>query len=207
MAAATDLSASPISALKRSIFETQRALEESSSIIIDLSGSTFTSLFIQKNKLYICNVGDSRTVLAKKNSDNFGPLIAVPLSEDHKPESAVETERINNMGGRVDQYKDGKGDKAGPYRVWVKHGEYPGLAMSRSIGDQIAKSVGVICDPDIREINIDKDDKFIILASDGLWEFLSNEEVNFVFFSLKILFIFNFFHLKIFIVYNIKNIG
>ena len=189
MAAATDLSANPISALRRSIFETQRVLEESSSIIIDLSGSTLTSLFIQKNKLYICNVGDSRTVLAKNNSDNFGPLIAVPLSEDHKPELPVENERINNMGGRVDQYKDGKGDKAGPYRVWVKHGEYPGLAMSRSIGDQIAKSVGVICDPDIREIDIDKDDKFIIIASDGLWEFLSNEEVNFeqlIFFSLKI---------------------
>lgn len=178
MASSTDLSATPVNALKRSIFETQKALEESSSIIIDLSGSTLTSLFIQKNKLYICNIGDSRTVLAKKNADHFGPWIAVPLSEDHKPESPAENERINNMGGRVDQYKDIKGEKGGPYRVWVRHGEYPGLAMSRSMGDQIAKSVGVICDPEIREIDIAKEDKFIILASDGLWEFLTNEEVN-----------------------------
>ena len=201
-AAAANLSANPISALRDSIFEIQRALEESSSIIIDLSGSTLTTLFIQKNKLYICNVGDSRTVLAKKNSDSFGPLIAVPLSEDHKPESPAESERINKMGGRVDQYKDGRGEKGGPYRVWVRHGEYPGLAMSRSIGDQIAKSVGVICDPDIREIDIEKDDKFIIVASDGLWEFLSNEEVNFEKFifsinSTKIFYIFYFFFISI----------
>ncbi len=50
--------------------------------------------------------------------------------------------------------------------------------MSRSIGDFIAKKVGVINEPEILDIIINDNDKFIILASDGLWEFVSNEDVR-----------------------------
>lgn len=49
--------------------------------------------------------------------------------------------------------------------------------MSWSLGDDIVRSVGVICDPEIREIELEEQDKFIIIASDGLWEFISNREV------------------------------
>lgn len=49
--------------------------------------------------------------------------------------------------------------------------------MSRSIGDLVAASVGVIAEPDIYEYNLKKSDKFMIIASDGVWEFLSNEMV------------------------------
>lgn len=69
----------------------------------------------------------------------------------------------------------------GPYRVWLKTETFPGLAMSRSIGDFVASTVGVISEPEIMEYTINSNSKFIIIASDGVWEFLSNEEImNFV---------------------------
>ena len=56
----------------------------------------------------------------------------------------------------------------------------PGLAMSRSFGDDVATSVGVSSIPEIIEINRKPDDKYIILGSDGIWEFITNEEVIFL---------------------------
>ena len=49
--------------------------------------------------------------------------------------------------------------------------------MSRSFGDDIVRPVGVIGDPEIREIELLEQDKFVIMASDGVWEFMSNREV------------------------------
>lgn len=53
----------------------------------------------------------------------------------------------------------------------------PGLAMSRSLGDQVAHSVGVSSVPDVKEFYLSREDKFVVIATDGVWEFLSNEEV------------------------------
>ena len=64
-------------------------------------------------------------------------------------------------------------------RVWLKHEEYPGLAMSRSLGDFVSKSVGVIATPDIKITRRDFDrDKALVLCSDGVTEFLSNEQIG-----------------------------
>lgn len=49
--------------------------------------------------------------------------------------------------------------------------------MSRSIGDKIAQSVGVSPEPDVREFTLTMKDRFVVVASDGVWEFLSNEEI------------------------------
>lgn len=57
------------------------------------------------------------------------------------------------------------------------HEDVPGLAMSRSLGDYVAQSVGVIPDPEILEYEINQDDLFMVIASDGVWEFMSNEDV------------------------------
>ena len=65
----------------------------------------------------------------------------------------------------------------GPLRVWHLHENIPGLAMSRSFGDQAAVEVGVIAEAEILEMNLTEQDKFIIIASDGVWEFLTNDEV------------------------------
>jgi serine/threonine protein phosphatase PrpC len=53
----------------------------------------------------------------------------------------------------------------------------PGLAMSRSLGDQVAHSVGVSSVPEIMEYYMTVDDKFVVIATDGVWEFLSSQEV------------------------------
>jgi serine/threonine protein phosphatase PrpC len=68
----------------------------------------------------------------------------------------------------------------GPLRVWLKNEEIPGLAMTRSFGDQIAASVGVLAEPEITEWKFTNEDKFLILASDGVWEFIESEEVKFI---------------------------
>lgn len=47
--------------------------------------------------------------------------------------------------------------------------------MSRSLGDRIAHRVGVSCQPEIKEYTLKAEDKIIVLASDGVWEFLTNE--------------------------------
>ena len=55
--------------------------------------------------------------------------------------------------------------------------EMPGLAMSRSFGDRIAHSVGVSPTAETFIFTVGTNDKFVVIASDGVWEFLSNEDV------------------------------
>ena len=60
--------------------------------------------------------------------------------------------------------------------MWLKTENIPGLAMSRSVGDLVAASVGVIPDPEFYETELNDEDKIMIIASDGVWEFISNED-------------------------------
>jgi serine/threonine protein phosphatase PrpC len=60
--------------------------------------------------------------------------------------------------------------------VWLKDGDIPGLAMTRSFGDSIGAEAGVICVPEIKEFDLKAEDKYIIIGSDGVWEFISNDE-------------------------------
>lgn len=62
-------------------------------------------------------------------------------------------------------------------RVWAQNYQYPGLAMSRSMGDQLAHQVGVISTPEIIGHTITSHDKYLVLGSDGLFEWLSNQHV------------------------------
>ena len=50
--------------------------------------------------------------------------------------------------------------------------------MSRSIGDEIAHTIGVSENPEVLRFDLRPDHKFIVIASDGVWEFLSNEEIG-----------------------------
>lgn len=72
---------------------------------------------------------------------------ATALSRDHKPDMKDEHERIMRCNGRVDPFREPNGDPIGPARVWLKTENVPGLAMSRSVGDLVAASVGVSCEP------------------------------------------------------------
>ena len=91
------------------------------------------------------------------------------------------TKKNSKKWGRVEPFKDEDGNYIGPKRVWLKDENAPGLAMSRSFGDVVAHSVGVISEPEITEYSFLYEDKFIILASDGIWEYISSDEcVNLV---------------------------
>jgi serine/threonine protein phosphatase PrpC len=142
---------------------------------INISFSGTTAVFGLKidNKLYVANIGDSRCVLCRKvGEDKFE---ALPLSIDQKPENPKEKERILQAGGRVEPLPGPPGEDCGPPRVWLAEADIPGLAMSRSIGDEISQRVGVISVPEIVEHDIKNNDVMIVWASDGVWEFLSNE--------------------------------
>ena len=67
----------------------------------------------------------------------------------------------------------------GPPRVWLGHMDVPGLAMSRSLCDGVAHTAGVSSEPEFNdyEFNLGREDIILVMASDGLWEFMSNQEV------------------------------
>lgn len=79
-----------------------------------------------------------------------------------------------NFGTDLGNDLDEDGD---PPRVWDETLEKPGCAFSRSIGDHVAKSVGVISEPEILEWSISPRDKFAIVASDGVFEFITSQSV------------------------------
>jgi serine/threonine protein phosphatase PrpC len=115
----------------------------------------------------------------------------LPLSRDHKPELADEATRIINQNGRIEQSKILPGLNAqraaglqggyqyyGPKRVWLKSKQIPGLAMTRSIGDLIAKTVGVTQEPEIKVFEkLREQDRVLVLASDGIWDRLPNDDI------------------------------
>ena len=149
---------------------------------VDESGCTCCLVIHIGSHIICANTGDSRAIAVYDqanciNSKDLNYLDVVQLSIDFKPELPEEISRIMLAGGVVEQLKDEDGEGIGPYRVWAKGKDYPGLAMSRSIGDLKGKSIGVIPDPGIYEYDINKSTKYIIVCSDGVWEFLNNEIV------------------------------
>lgn len=114
---------------------------------------------------------------SKKSLLTFIELACDALSRDHKPDDKLEAEVILGAGGRIDSYRDPHGNPLGPLRVWLKNEDIPGLAMTRSFGDLMAARVGVTAIPEFTELELTPCDKFIVLASDGIWEFMKNIEV------------------------------
>ena len=140
------------------------------------SGTTCVSLVYTPIKLICANIGDSRAVVGRYDKNNK-KWISINLSRDHKPTEEDEARRILKKGGRIKPFLDEEtGTEVGPPRVWVRDDEVPGLAMTRSFGDRVAAIAGTICVPEIKEYAFHEGDKFVILASDGVWEFISSEE-------------------------------
>ena len=146
----------------------------------NFSGTTCIIVFQIGDKLICSNVGDSRAILIYTSKIEDKDLLSTKiyeLSYDQKPEIPKEKKRIYSMGGIVDQMLDNKGKRNGPFRVWDGNNNYPGLAMSRSIGDLKGKKCGLISEPEIIEYNLDQRSKYMVICSDGVWEFLNNEDI------------------------------
>uniref|UniRef100_A0A7N0ZVD4 protein-serine/threonine phosphatase n=1 Tax=Kalanchoe fedtschenkoi TaxID=63787 RepID=A0A7N0ZVD4_KALFE len=135
------------------------------------SGSTAVTIVKQGSKLFIGNIGDSRAILATKDSSNS--TVAIQLTVDLKPDLPREAERINRCKGRVFALQD----EPEVSRVWLPFDNAPGLAMARAFGDFCLKEYGVISVPEFSHRTLTERDEFIVLASDGVWDVLSNEQV------------------------------
>lgn len=127
------------------------------------SGCTAVVALLQDKKLFVANAGDSRCIVCRDGK-------AIDMSYDHKPEDEIERERVEKAGGQVT--KDGRINN--------------GLNLSRAIGDHTYKqnkdlplSDQMITSlPDILTLDIDTEkDKFMVLACDGIWNFMSSQDV------------------------------
>ncbi|KAK8597585.1 hypothetical protein V6N13_094988 [Hibiscus sabdariffa] len=117
-------------------------------------GSTAVVALICSSHIVVANCGDSRAVLCRGKEP-------MALSVDHKPNREDEYERIEAAGGKVIQ--------------WNGHRVFGVLAMSRSIGDIYLKP-WIIPEPEVMFVPRVKEDECLILASDGLWDVMTNEE-------------------------------
>ncbi|GFS31021.1 protein phosphatase 2C family protein [Actinidia rufa] len=134
------------------------------------AGSTASTAVLLGHRLLVANVGDSRVVACREwfrsrvmkaySLQEVQPHAAIPLSIDHKPDRSDERQRIEQAGGFI---------------IWAGTWRVGGvLAVSRAFGDKLLKPY-VVAEPEIQDEEIDGID-FIIIASDGLWNVLSNKE-------------------------------
>ncbi|XP_061359680.1 probable protein phosphatase 2C 35 isoform X2 [Gastrolobium bilobum] len=153
-----------------------------------MSGTTAITVLVIGNTLYVANVGDSRAVLAVKDGDR---IVAEDLSSDQTPFRRDEYQRVKLCGARVlsvDQVEGNKdpdiqswgneesqGDD--PPRLWVQNGMVPGTAFTRSVGDDLAETIGVIAVPEVSTVQLTPNHLFFVVASDGIFEFLSSQNV------------------------------
>ncbi|CAL0304786.1 unnamed protein product [Lupinus luteus] len=128
--------------------------ESSIELLAETVGSTAVVAVLTQTDIIVANCGDSRAVLYRGKE-------ALPLSSDHKPNRDDEWTRIEAAGGKVIQWNG--------YRVLGV------LAVSRSIGDHYLKP-WIIPEPEVTFIHREKNDECLILASDGLWDVITNEE-------------------------------
>lgn len=143
------------------------------------SGTTCVVALFRPTFVITASVGDSRAIVGRK----VGPAPpraktptlykAFNLTVDHKPDCAEEKERIERAGGFVTQP-----EWSSSSRVWLDANcNWPGLAMARSIGDLCVKGIGVTAEPDVRRYDFEPNDAFVVMATDGIWEFLSSDDV------------------------------
>lgn len=140
-----------------------------SGIEVEDSGTTCLSLLISSNFITCSNVGDSRAVLGRCMR---GAWSVHQLSWDHKPENPLELNRILGSGGSVSPSKG----RNGTLRVYARDGKHPGLAISRVMGHWKAEAVGVVCEPEVQTVTLSAADKFLIIATDGLWHVMTSIE-------------------------------
>jgi len=152
------IEADPIKALQNAFSQTQMLIEQATAIgLIDArsSGSTCSVIIHDhgSNVLFVAHVGDSRCVLGIGPSSSWqagsDEWRARDLTEDHKPSDPAERKRIEEAGGRV--VFDGFHN----YRVYAKGKRYPGLNMSRAMGDLLGHHhAGISASPVVEGINI-----------------------------------------------------
>ncbi|CAO2816717.1 unnamed protein product [Amaranthus hypochondriacus] len=170
----SDESGSSLNEWKQACFNAFEQMDEEIKMVekvdYSFSGSTAVVVLKQGDDLLIANLGDSRAILGTNGQNG---VTAVQLTTELKPSIPEEAKRIRRFNGRVFARRN----EAGFPRAWLPDSQSPGMAMSRSFGDLVMKHYGIISTPVITHHRITSDDLFILLATDGVWDVLSNEEV------------------------------
>ncbi|KAH8057505.1 protein serine/threonine phosphatase [Aureococcus anophagefferens] len=145
------------------------------------SGTTCVGAMLVGDDLWVASTGDAKIVLGQVSEKCA--LQAVQVTVEHKITDATEIQRIEEAGGVVEPAPGYACD-----RIWFDESfSGPGLQPTRTLGDHAAKKIGVIATPDVSHVKLTASDKFIILASDGVWEYVSNRQaVRFVEASLRL---------------------
>jgi serine/threonine protein phosphatase PrpC len=156
-----------------------------------MSGTTAITAFFQGAQMTVANIGDSRGIIGEQQGSR---TVAQALSTDQTPYRKDERERCKAAGAVVMTSEQLEGtepmhedwdvnlgeeldDNGDPPRLWKDGEPYPGVAFTRSIGDAVAETIGVYAEPEVLVRQIGTSDKCVVLASDGVWEFITNQTV------------------------------
>lgn len=147
-------------AVRRSFVQTDSQFAEKCSLQDGLSsGTTALTAMIFGRTLLVANAGDCRAVLSRRGA-------AIEMSKDHRTCCLNERKRVESLGGYVDDgYLNGQ------------------LAVTRALGDwhldglkEMGEPGGPLsAEPELKMITLTKDDEFLIIGSDGIWDFFSNQ--------------------------------
>lgn len=125
-------------------------------------GTTALTALVLGSHLLVANAGDCRAVLCRKG-------IAVDMSQDHRPSYLPERLRVEKLGGYIDDgYLNGN------------------LAVTRALGDwemkfPLGSASPLTAEPDVQQLVLTKDDEFLIIGCDGIWDVMSSQyAVSFV---------------------------
>jgi protein phosphatase 1L len=144
----------PDTAIRNAYRSTDKLILENSRELGPGGSTAVTAIVIDGKDLWVGNIGDSRAVVCESGCAN-------QLSVDHEPHT--ERRRIEKQGGFVTNL---------PGDVPRVNGQ---LAVARAFGDHSLKA-HLSSEPDVRHVPIDTNTEFVILASDGLWKVIKNEE-------------------------------
>ncbi|CAK9150448.1 unnamed protein product [Ilex paraguariensis] len=155
----------------KSFKETDEELEGNTTVESYCSGTTAVTILKKGHHLIIANLGDSRAVLCTRG--NQDQLVSIQLTVDLKPNLTNEAERIKKCGGRVLALEQ----EPNVFRIWMPDEDCPGLAMARAFGDFCLKDFGLVSIPEVSYRKLTDRDEFVVLATDGVWDVLTNDEV------------------------------
>nr|ACG25548.1 hypothetical protein [Zea mays]ACG25572.1 hypothetical protein [Zea mays] len=177
--------ADPTAAFREAMLGANAEMHAAPEVDDSMSGTTAVAALVSGGALHVANVGDSRAIAGVWRA---GRVVAEDLSWDQTPFRADERERVRACGARVMSVEQVEGmrdpeaerwapDEGDPPRVWARDGLYPGTAFTRSLGDLAAEAIGVIAEPEVKSVEITPSHLFFVVASDGVFEFLSSQEV------------------------------
>ena len=168
--------------LKKVMLEVHDVMTSVSRVDAELSGTTSVSAVVEKNRITVCNLGDSSAIVGTRADKSAGGTAARFLCSPHdlnRIDDAIRIERVGGMIMSSDEYTEFKENgtvdvnmfSTEDHRIWSSgaHDKLPGCGFTRSLGDAVAHSIGVSAKPEFRQMQL-RSGQIIILCSDGVTE-------------------------------------